>query len=436
MIYHLFQLLKDYNIPGQGLMSYLSFRAMLASVTAMLISFFAGRRIIRWLQKKQIGETIRDLGLEGQMQKKGTPTMGGVIIILAITVPVLLFCDLTNIYTQLLLFTTLWCGGIGFADDYIKVFKHNKEGMSERGKLILQILLGVIVGLTVCFNNDIVVREKVNVAEASNGTTYLPQGSSDLDVDSETIVSSSGWKMENIVKSTKTTIPFVKNHEFDYKWLSPFQGAWGWYCKWAIYVLMIVIVITACSNGTNLTDGMDGLAAGSSAIVGIVIGIIAWLSGNLINSNYLNIMYIPGSGEVAVFMSIFVGALFGFLWYNSYPAQVFMGDTGSLAIGGIIGVSSILIRKELLLPMLCGIFFVESLSVLIQRFYFKYTRKRYGTGQRIFRMAPLHHHYQKIDIPAKIQWPSHPIPEAKIVTRFWLIGIILAVATLALLKVR
>lgn len=436
MIYHLFQLLKDYDIPGQGLMSYLSFRAMLASVTAMLISFFAGRRIIRWLQKKQIGETIRDLGLEGQMQKKGTPTMGGIIIILAITVPVLLFCDLTNIYTQLLLFTTLWCGGIGFADDYIKVFKHNKEGMSERGKLILQILLGVIVGLTVCFNNDIVVREKVNVAEASNGTTYLPQGSSDLDVDSETIVSSSGWKMENIVKSTKTTIPFVKNHEFDYKWLSAFQGAWGWYCKWAIYVLMIVIVITACSNGTNLTDGMDGLAAGSSAIVGIVIGIIAWLSGNLINSNYLNIMYIPGSGEVAVFMSIFVGALFGFLWYNSYPAQVFMGDTGSLAIGGIIGVSAILIRKELLLPMLCGIFFVESLSVLIQRFYFKYTRKRYGTGQRIFRMAPLHHHYQKIDIPAKIQWPSHPIPEAKIVTRFWLIGIILAVATLALLKVR
>ena len=436
MIYHLFQLLKDYDIPGQGLMSYLSFRAMLASVTAMLISFFAGRRIIRWLQKKQIGETIRDLGLEGQMQKKGTPTMGGVIIILAITVPVLIFCDLTNIYTQLLLLTTLWCGGIGFADDYIKVFKHNKEGMSERGKLILQILLGLIVGLTVCFNNDIVVREKVNVAEASNGTTYLPQGSSGLDVDSETIVSSSGWKMENIVKSTKTTIPFVKDHEFDYKWLSPFQGAWGWYCKWAIYLLMIVIVITACSNGTNLTDGMDGLAAGSSAIVGIVIGIIAWLSGNLINSNYLNIMYIPGSGEVAVFMSIFVGALFGFLWYNSYPAQVFMGDTGSLAIGGIIGVSAILIRKELLLPMLCGIFFVESLSVLIQRFYFKYTRKRYGTGQRIFRMAPLHHHYQKIDIPAKIQWPSHPIPEAKIVTRFWLIGIILAVATLALLKVR
>ena len=242
--------------------------------------------------------------------------------------------------------------------------------------------------------------------------------------------------MENIVKSTKTTLPLIKKHEFDYKWLSPFKGAWGWYCKWAIYVLMIVLVITACSNGTNLTDGMDGLAAGTSALVGIVLGILAWLSGNLINSEYLDIMYIPGTGEIAIFMSIFVGALLGFLWYNSYPAQVFMGDTGSLAIGGIIGVSAILIRKELLLPILCGIFFVESLSVLIQRFYFKYTRMKTGTGQRIFRMAPLHHHYQKVNIPAKIQWPSHPIPEAKIVTRFWLIGAILAVATLALLKIR
>ena len=436
MIYHLFQLLEDYDIPGQGLMTYLSFRAMLASVTAMLLSLFVGRKIIHWLQKKQIGETIRDLGLEGQMQKKGTPTMGGVIIPLAISVSTLLFCDLSNIYTQLLIFTTLWCGGIGFTDDYIKVFKHNKEGMSERWKLILQIVLGFIVGLTVCFNDDIVVREKVRVETADNGTTYLPQGSSNLDVNSETIVADNSWKMENIVKSTKTTLPFIKSHEFDYKWLSPFQGKWGWYTKWAIYVLMIVIVITACSNGTNLTDGMDGLAAGTSAIVGIVIGILAWLSGNLINSNYLNIMYIPGTGEIAVFMSAFIGALLGFLWYNSYPAQVFMGDTGSLAIGGIIGVSAILIRKELLLPILCGIFFVESLSVLIQRFYFKYTRIKTGTGQRIFRMAPLHHHYQRIDIPAKIQWPTHPVPEAKIVTRFWLTGLILAVATLALLKIR
>ncbi|MCI6769935.1 MAG: phospho-N-acetylmuramoyl-pentapeptide-transferase [Candidatus Cryptobacteroides sp.] len=425
MIYALFQALKEYDIPGQGLMTYLSFRAMLGCVTAMLISLFAGRRIIRWLQKKQIGETIRDLGLEGQMQKKGTPTMGGVIILLAIVVPVLLFSDLTSIYTQLLLLTTLWCGGMGFADDYIKVFRHNKEGMSERMKLILQIVLGFVVGLTVCFSDQIVVREKVEVKPEQT-----------LNVDTETLVEDSVWEMENVVKSTKTTIPFIKDHEFDYKVFSPFKGTWGWYCKWAIYVLMIVIVITACSNGTNLTDGMDGLAAGTSAIVGVVIGILAWLSGNILNSEYLNIMFIPGTGEVAIFMAVFVGALCGFLWYNSYPAQVFMGDTGSLAIGGIIGVSAILIRKELLLPILCGVFFVESLSVLMQRFYFKYTKHKSGAGRRIFRMAPLHHHYQKIDVPAIINWPTHPIPEAKIVARFWLVELILAVATLALLKIR
>ena len=425
MIYALFQALKEYDIPGQGLMTYLSFRAMLGCVTAMLISLFAGRRIIRWLQKKQIGETIRDLGLEGQMQKKGTPTMGGVIILLAIVVPVLLFSDLTSIYTQLLLLTTLWCGGMGFADDYIKVFRHNKEGMSERMKLILQIVLGFVVGLTVCFSDQIVVREKVEVKPEQT-----------LNVDTETLVEDSVWEMENVVKSTKTTIPFIKDHEFDYKVFSPFKGTWGWYCKWAIYVMMIVIVITACSNGTNLTDGMDGLAAGTSAIVGVVIGILAWLSGNILNSEYLNIMFIPGTGEVAIFMAVFVGALCGFLWYNSYPAQVFMGDTGSLAIGGIIGVSAILIRKELLLPILCGVFFVESLSVLMQRFYFKYTKHKSGAGRRIFRMAPLHHHYQKIDVPAIINWPTHPIPEAKIVARFWLVELILAVATLALLKIR
>ena len=425
MIYALFQALKEYDIPGQGLMTYLSFRAMLGCVTAMLISLFAGRRIIRWLQKKQIGETIRDLGLEGQMQKKGTPTMGGVMMLLAIVVPVLLFSDLTSIYTQLLLLTTLWCGGMGFADDYIKVFRHNKEGMSERMKLILQIVLGFVVGLTVCFSDQIVVREKVEVKPEQT-----------LNVDTETLVEDSVWEMENVVKSTKTTIPFIKDHEFDYKVFSPFKGTWGWYCKWAIYVLMIVIVITACSNGTNLTDGMDGLAAGTSAIVGVVIGILAWLSGNILNSEYLNIMFIPGTGEVAIFMAVFVGALCGFLWYNSYPAQVFMGDTGSLAIGGIIGVSAILIRKELLLPILCGVFFVESLSVLMQRFYFKYTKHKSGAGRRIFRMAPLHHHYQKIDVPAIINWPTHPIPEAKIVARFWLVELILAVATLALLKIR
>ena len=436
MIYHLFQYLERYDIPGQHLFSYLSFRAMLTSVTAILISIFIGRRIIGWLQRKQIGETIRDLGLEGQMQKKGTPTMGGIIIIISIVVPVLLFCDLTNVYAQLRLFTTLWCGALGFTDDYIKVFKHDKEGLNPKAKLLAQMVLGLVIGLTVWLSNDIVVREKVpvragvaNIVERGNTTS--------LNVDSETLVGEdTGWKMENVVKSTTTTLPFVKNHEFDYKWLSPFKGKWGWYCKWGIYVLMIVLVITACSNGTNLTDGMDGLAAGTSAIVGVVLGILAWLGGNLVNSNYLNIMYIPGSGEIAIFMSAFVGALMGFLWYNSYPAQVFMGDTGSLTIGGIIGVGAVLMRKELLLPILCGIFLVESLSVMMQRFYFKYTKKKYGEGRRIFKMSPLHHHYQKEGIPALISKPVRAIPEAKIVARFWLIGIILAVATLALLKIR
>ena len=359
MIYHLFQALEKYDIPGQGLMHYLSFRAMLAAVFAMLFATIFGRKIIDLLQKKQIGETIRDLGLEGQMQKKGTPTMGGVIIIMAVVGSALLICDLTSIYTILLLVTTLWCGAIGFTDDYIKVFKHNKEGMSEKGKLVLQIALGFIIGLTVCYNNNIVVREKV-----VDPTVLVGQHSDEVNVDSERVIQDSRYKSEDVVKSTKTTLPFIKSHEFDYKWLSPFNGKWGWYTKWAIYVLMIVIVITACSNGTNLTDGMDGLSAGTSAIVGVVIGILAWLSGNLVNSNYLNIMYIPGSGEVAIFMSAFVGALIGFLWYNAYPAQVFMGDTGSLTIGGIIGVSAILIRKELLLPILCGIFLVECKGII------------------------------------------------------------------------
>lgn len=436
MIYHLFQALKDYDIPGQGLFTYLSFRGILSSVTAMLLAFFLGKSIIKWLQKKQIGETIRNLGLEGQMQKKGTPTMGGIIIIISVLVPVLLFCDLTNIYVILLVITTLWCGALGYVDDYIKVYKHDKEGLHPKVKLAGQIVLGFIVGLAVCFSNDIVVREKVPVKVGEQN--IVEQGNThSLNVDSETLVAQDvGWKMENVVKSTKTTIPFVKDHEFDYKWLSPFKGRWGWYCKWAIYVFMIVIVITALSNGTNLTDGLDGLAAGTTAIVGVVIGILAWLSGNLLNSNYLNIMYIPGAGEIAVFMSAFVGALLGFLWYNSYPAQVFMGDTGSLTIGGIVGVSAVLIRKELLLPLLCGIFLVEALSVIIQRYYFKYTKKKYGEGRRVFKMTPLHHHYQKEGVPALISKPAHAVPEAKIVTRFWMIGIILAAATLALLKIR
>ena len=385
MLYHLIDWLENLgvHIPGMGLMHYLSFRALLAAVISMLIAFFAGRKIIAWLQRHQIGETIRNLGLEGQMQKKGTPTMGGVIIIVSLLGSVLLVCRLDNIYTILLVLTTIWCGGIGFADDYIKVFKHRKEGMSEKGKLLLQFGLGLAIALTVCISPDIPTERLV------------------------------------------TTIPFVKAHEFDYSWLSPFSGQLGVYTSWGIYMLMIIVVILACSNGTNLTDGMDGMSAGTSAIVGVVIGVMAWLGGDVLDARYLNIMYIPGSGEVAVFMAAFVGALIGFLWYNTFPAMVFMGDTGSLTIGGIIGVSAVLIRKELLLPILCGIFLVESLSVIIQRSWFKYTKRKYGEGRRVFLMAPLHHHYQK-----------KGLPEPRIVTRFWIIGIILAISTLALLKIR
>ena len=426
MIYHLFNLLSDFDIPGQGLFQYLSFRAIVAFTAALIISIFAGKRIIGWLQKKQIGETIRDLGLEGQLQKKGTPTMGGIIIYLSVIIPVLLFANLSNIYIILLLVSTTWFFLIGFADDYIKVFKKNKEGMSEKGKLAGQGLMALAIGLAVCFSDDIVVRENVNVDDIAVSISM------DIDDQPEAVQ----IEKHDIVKSTKTTIPFVKDHEFDYKWLSPFKGRMGWYSKWAIYVLMIIVVITACSNGVNLTDGMDGLAAGTSAIVGVVLGIFAWLGGNIMNADYLNIMYIPGSGEIAVFMSALVGALIGFLWYNTYPAQIFMGDTGSLMLGGIIGVTAVLIRKELLIPILCGVFFAESVSVLIQRFYFKYTKKKYGEGRRVFKMAPLHHHYQKEGIPSLIQKPAKALPEAKIVTRFWIVGMILAVITIALLKVR
>ncbi|MCR5351852.1 MAG: phospho-N-acetylmuramoyl-pentapeptide-transferase [Bacteroidales bacterium] len=385
MLNHLVDWLESLgmHIPGAGLFHFLSFRAMLAAVISMLIAFFAGKHIIRLLQRAQIGEDIRDLGLEGQMQKKGTPTMGGVIIIAAVLGSALLVCRLDSIYTQLLIVTTLWSGAIGFADDYIKVFKHNKEGMSPKGKLILQFGLGLFIALAVCLSPSIPTDRLV------------------------------------------TTIPFVKAHEFDYSWLSPFRGQLGVYCSWGIYMVMIILVTLACSNGTNLTDGMDGLAAGTSAIVGVALGIIAWLGGDAIDAKYLNIMYIPGSGEVAIYMAAFVGALLGFLWYNTFPAQVFMGDTGSLTIGGVIGVSAVLIRKELLLPILCGIFVMESLSVIIQRTHFKRTKKKYGEGRRVFLMAPLHHHYQK-----------QGIPEPRIVTRFWIIGIILAVSTLALLKIR
>ena len=405
MLNYLFELLDKFDFPGKGLMNYLSFRAMLASVISILVAILFGKKVIAFLQRKQIGETIRDLGLEGQMSKKGTPTMGGVIIIVSLLTAVLLVCDLSNIYVQLLMLTTIWCGALGFRDDYIKVFKHDKNGLSEKSKLIGQFALGLIVAATVCFSPRIVVRESSPII--------------DEQTQEETVIN------ENIVKTTTTTIPFVKDHEFDYKSLSPFKGALGWYCKWAIYALVIIFIILACSNGANLTDGMDGLSAGTSAIVGVVLGILAWLGGNVINSTYLNIMFIPGSGEIAVFMAAFVGALGGFLWYNTFPAQVFMGDTGSLTIGGIIGVTAVLLRKELLLPVLCGIFLVESLSVILQRGYFKYTKKKYGTAKRLFRMAPIHHHFQK-----------EGLPEPRIVTRFWLVGILLAVSTLALLKIR
>lgn len=404
MLNYLFELLKS-DFPGKGLMNYLSFRAMLACGIAILVAIIFGKKMIAYLQRKQIGETIRDLGLEGQLSKKGTPTMGGIIIIISLLSAVLLVCDLRNIYVQLLILTTLWCGALGFADDYIKVFKKNKAGLSEGKKIAGQFALGLIIAATVCFSPKIVVRVESQV----------------IDEESKEVVQIK----ENVVKTTTTTIPFVKDHEFDYKSISPFKGTFGWYCKWAIYALMIIFVIMACSNGANLTDGLDGLSAGTSAIVGVVLGILAWLGGNAINANYLNIMYIPSSGEVAVFIAAFVGALGGFLWYNTYPAQVFMGDTGSLTIGGIIGVSAVLIRKELLLPILCGVFLVESLSVILQRGYFKFTKRRTGQGKRLFLMAPIHHHFQK-----------QGMPEARVVSRFWLVGILLAVSTLALLKIR
>ncbi len=392
MLYHLFNALKDFDIPGQGLWNYISFRAIMAFVTALFVALFAGKGIIRLLQKKQIGEEIRDLGLHGQIEKRGTPTMGGIIIILSLLSGALLFCNLANKYIILLLISTLWCGGIGFLDDYLKIHKHNKDGLSEKKKLILQGILGLGVALFVWYGGS----------EA--GTT--------------------------------TTIPFVKHNEFDYAWLTPFTGKWGWYTKWGIYMIMIVLVIVACSNGTNLTDGIDGLAGGCSAIVGIALGIIAYLGGNVINAQYLGIMYLPETGEIAVYMAALVGALLGFLWYNCYPAQVFMGDTGSLALGGIIGVCAVLIRKELLLPLLCGVFFVESLSVLMQRWHFRRTRKKYGEGRRIFKMTPLHHHFQKEGIPALIQSPAHAHHEVKITNRFWIVSILLAVLSVALLKVR
>ncbi len=423
MLYHLFQYFQSqgYDFPGVGLMQYISFRVVCSSIVAIITALVVGKKLIKKLQKKQIGEEIRDLGLEGQLSKKGTPTMGGLIICAAIIVPILLFGDLTNINNILLLLTTVWLGFLGWMDDRIKVFKHNKEGMSGKKKILGQVVLGLVVGVTLCFSSQLGFRAE------------RPAATDEAAIEAAEAMPTNSVIVEN---NAKTTIPFVKNNEFDYSWLIPFKGKAGECCTWILYVLVIIFIITACSNGSNLTDGMDGLAAGVTAIVGITLGVLAYLSGHVGYASYLNIMYIPASGEIAVYMSALVGALLGFLWYNSFPAQVFMGDTGSLMLGGVVGVAAVLIRKELLLPILCGVYLTESLSVIIQRFYFKYTKKKYGKGVRVFRMSPLHHHFQKADPDAIIQKPAGVHPEAKIVARFWIVSIILAVLTIVTLKIR
>jgi len=415
MLYHLFKFLELHvDIPGTGMFNYLSFRAGMAIILALVIGMVWGKQVIRFLQRRQIGEEVRNLGLEGQMAKKGTPTMGGVIILGAILIPILLFGNLTNIYTILMIVSTLWLGFIGFLDDYIKVFRKNKDGLKGRFKIVGQVGLGIIVGTVMCASPQIVVREKV-APQAANAEVIhvVEQGIT------RTIFLSEGEK------TTKTTIPFFKDNEFDYHWLIPGNSEAADWLTWVLYVIAAIFIITAVSNGANLTDGLDGLAAGVSSVIVVTLGILAYVGGNMIYANYLNIMYIPGSGELVVYAAAFAGALLGFLWYNSYPAQVFMGDTGSLAIGGVIAVFALLIRKELLLPILCGIFLMESLSVMMQVGYFKYTRKRYGEGRRILLMAPLHHHFQKKE--------HH---EAKIVVRFVIIQLLLAAITLVTLKIR
>jgi len=410
MLFSLFEYLESIDFPGAGMFQYISFRSGMAVILALLIGTIFGKRIIRFLQKQQIGEVVRDLGLEGQYQKKGTPTMGGLIIILSILVPVLLFGKLDNVYVVLMLVTTVWLGLIGFLDDYIKVFKKNKKGLAGGFKIIGQIGLGLIVGVTLFFSEEVVVRmESPGDAETRQATTET------VEEQPET----------QYVKAPVTNIPFYKDNRFDYNSLLWFMGDKSSYRGWLVFALAVIFITTAVSNGANITDGLDGLATGTSAIVGTTLGILAYVSSNTIYADYLNIIYVPQSEELVVFMSAFIGATVGFLWYNSYPAQVFMGDTGSLTIGGIIAVFAILIRMELLIPILCGIFLVESLSVMIQVSYFKYTRKRYGEGKRVFLMAPLHHHYQ-----------LKGYPESKIVTRFWIVGIILAVLTIVTLKIR
>jgi len=417
MFYHLFAYLEEtFNLPGAGVFQYISFRAAAAVITSLLISLVFGKQLINLLIKKQVGETIRELGLEGQSEKKGTPTMGGLIILGAILIPTVLFAKLDNIYVLLMIFTTIWLGLIGFLDDYIKVFKKSKKGLAGKFKIIGQITLGLVIGATMYFNDSIVIREKVSDEQ-------LLEVSKEGEIENIT-EPSTRFTMES-VKSFKTTIPFFKNNEADYSNILWFLGEG--YEKWAfiLFIIIVILIITAVSNGANLTDGVDGLATGTSAIIGATLGILAWVSGNIVFADYLNIMYLPNTGELTIFISAFVGACIGFLWYNSYPAQVFMGDTGSLAIGGIIAVFAILIRKEFLIPILCGIFLVESLSVIMQVTYFKYTKKKFGEGRRIFKMSPLHHHYQ-----------VKGYPEPKIVLRFMIVGIMLAVFTIITLKLR
>jgi phospho-N-acetylmuramoyl-pentapeptide-transferase len=414
MLYYLFDYLdKTINLPGAGVFHYISFRAAMAVVTSLVISMIFGKSLIRFLLKKQVGETVRDLGLEGQKEKQGTPTMGGIIILGSILIPTLLFAKLDNIYIILMLVTTVWLGFIGFIDDYIKVFKKNKEGLAGKFKVMGQVTLGLFVGLTMWLSSDIVIREKLDEKTViENKIENCRTTSNDI------------FNPEQ-VKSMKTTIPFVKNNEFDYSWLLKWMGDGYEKYTFIIFILIVIIIITAVSNGANLTDGLDGLATSTSAVIAATLGILAWVSGNFIFADYLNIMYIPNSGELAIFISAFVGAAIGFLWYNSYPAQVFMGDTGSLALGGIIAVFAIVIRKELLIPILCGIFLIENLSVMMQVSWFKYTKKKYGQGRRIFLMSPLHHHFQK-----------KGYHEAKIVQRFFIVGIMLAVLTIVTLKLR
>ncbi|MAP54707.1 phospho-N-acetylmuramoyl-pentapeptide-transferase [Altibacter sp.] len=410
MLYYLFEYLeRTYQLPGAGLFQFITFRAALAVILSLFIAAVYGKKIINYLRRKQMGETIRDLGLEGQSEKAGTPTMGGIIIILATVVPVLLFARLENIYVILLLITTLWMGTIGFIDDYLKKFKNDKAGLAGRYKVVGQVGLGIIVGATMFFHPDITVkREKVNPV---NSTESITQNSPREFYDSE--------------KTLLTTIPFVKENEFNYERLIAWAGPDYTKYAWIIFIPIVIFIITAVSNGANLTDGIDGLAAGSSAIIALTLAIFAWVSGNVIFSDYLNIMYLPNTGELTIFITAFVGALIGFLWYNAYPAQVFMGDTGSLTIGGIIAVIAIAIRKEWLIPILCGIFLMENLSVVLQVSWFKYTKKKFGEGRRIFRMSPLHHHYQ-----------IKGFHESKIVTRFWIVGIFLAILTIVTLKIR